>query len=690
MATPVAAQLCPRCGTAFAAPAYACPNCGYSVRFASAESFTPIRIVLYSLAFVVVGFVIVASVMHSLVTSTRAYKQAIAIAQSSQQVQSTLGTGIKVILPLTGFTTKEKGEQFIQFSVRITGSKGSGRLNAVANEINDVWEFSRLSLTLDRTAQRIDLAPAPQRLALPSVPTKKIYLLPADLDAQEALEWAPAYYQAKLGIDVEVLPRASIGKKFEDPQRHQIDSESYLEDVAHRYSELARDPSNIVIAVTSRDMFIRSFGWSYAENYRYNPRLAIVSCARYRPPSLLANWNPEWFSSRLQKMLTKNIAILYFELPMSSDYTSMLSGGVLSGREIDLMSGSIIGAERQWDPFIDEGDLEVSADSLPGKPPIWRLAGSHDALPQTSLRSFTADLTIGLFVYRKSDFVFEGEYPLQLARVYRNEDPRSRAFGIGTNDSLDIFLVGEMGKYIDLVLEDGGQVHFVHKPAVGQRGDTYLAETYHGSPFSRARAVFDGNDWTVERRDGWKFYFPYRPKALPVYVTVLTGFTDPAGHKYEMVRNDAGELLSITTPSGDWLHFMRDSQRRVKEVTDSTGRKVTYDYNAAGCLWRVTEPDGTAEHYSYDDKSDMLTATLSSGGPLVSNVYTPSGSILSQTLSDGSRFEFHYNDRRSRGNTFLPDSITAPNGLITYIQYRLDGYTESLPVSSKLNWTSPR
>lgn len=89
--------------------------------------------------------------------------------------------------------------------------------------------------------------------------------------------------------------------------------------------EMASDPSSILIAVTSRDMFIPSLNWSYAENYRDGARFAVVSSARLHPPDFMARWNPEWLHSRLQKMLTKNIAMLYFDLPMSSDYTSLLA-----------------------------------------------------------------------------------------------------------------------------------------------------------------------------------------------------------------------------------------------------------------------------------------------------------------------------------------------------------------------------
>jgi hypothetical protein len=37
-------------------------------------------------------------------------------------------------------------------------------------------------------------------LALPQVPKKNVYLVPIDLSADEALDWAPAYFQAKLGV----------------------------------------------------------------------------------------------------------------------------------------------------------------------------------------------------------------------------------------------------------------------------------------------------------------------------------------------------------------------------------------------------------------------------------------------------------------------------------------------------------
>jgi YD repeat-containing protein len=319
--------------------------------------------------------------------------------------------------------------------------------------------------------------------------------------------------------------------------------------------------------------------------------------------------------------------------------------------------------------------------AVPGKPLVWRLAGSREILPQTSGHIFSADLTIGLFIYRKTDFRFDGDYPLQFTRAYRNQDDQSRPFGIGANDSMDIFLIGQMGSYVDLLFEDGARIHFVHvAAAVGQTGDTYQGESAAGNLFSRARAVFAANSWTVERRDGWKFYFPYRPHALSTNVTVLTGFADPSGHTYEMIRNKFGDLLSVTTPSGQWLHFERDPQHRARSISDSSGRTVNYHYDVAGRLSRVIDSERNQERYTYDDKAQMLSIALGSDAPILVNTYNISGNITSQTMPEGRKFEYHYvRDPGGRGNALVPDLITAPSGLLTHIQYNPDGYTQSLP-----------
>jgi YD repeat-containing protein len=338
------------------------------------------------------------------------------------------------------------------------------------------------------------------------------------------------------------------------------------------------------------------------------------------------------------------------------------------------MTGDLVGAERHWTSFYDSPEIAIY--DLRNRLPFWRAASTREPVPDPSSYLFNADLVTGLFVLRKVDFHFGGEHPLSFTRAYRNQDERSRTFGIGAADSLDIFLVGEMGVRIDLILEDGAQYRFNHAVRTPlQTGDTYVA-----SEGEFSTAVYAGDTWTVTRKDGWKFYFPYRPNAYGQNVTVLTGFTDSDGKAYRMTRDDAGDLLSVTTPDGQWLHVEHDSEHRVRHIEASTGRSVTYTYDAKGCLSRALDSDGAREEYAYDDRAQMISVSRGSSSPVLVNRYDSIGHLMGQTMADGSKFEYHYRaDAGDRGDAYVPDLITYPTGLVTHIHSDGYGYWLSLP-----------
>ncbi len=556
------------------------------------------------------------------------------------------------------------------------GDAGSGHLYGIANKINGAWDFSRLAFYSANGNAKVDLTPV-HTLRLPSVPTKTVYFLLIGLDQGESLEWAPAYYKSKLRIDSTVLPPIPLDPKLIDPQRNQLNADKCFDFLKVQHREIARDPFSILIAVTSSDLYIPSLGWSYAENSRSDGRYAIISSARLHPP-LLGLWNPEWLNSRVQKLLTKNIGILYFDLPMSEDYTSLLSAGVLSGIQIDEMGGQIIGTEWRWEPFLETGGPSVTIYDVPGKKMLWRMACTGSALPDTSSQVFCAHLTNGLFVQHKTDFVFDGEPAMQFSRINRNQDDRSRAFGIGGWDSFEIFLGGRMGVAVDLITEDGARTHFTHQlPKAGQSGDIYLSGAVGVDRFAYAQAVFSGTSWQVTTTDGWTYIFPYRPQALPQNVTVLTGFLDPAGRKYEMERDSFGALISVTSPSGKWLHFENDSQHRIRKITSSLGRTMQYDYDSGGRMFRATDSDGHVDAYTFDEKGGMLTAAHGTEKPILTNEYFGDGYLKSQIMGDGRRFGYAY--FLGERNVMLENQITDPNGLETYIQYVLGGYLRWLP-----------
>lgn len=235
-----------------------------------------------------------------------------------------------------------------------------------------------------------------------------------------------------------------------------------------------------------------------------------------------------------------------------------------------------------------------------------------------------------------------------------------------------------MGTAVDLIMEDGARIHFKHQqPKAGQSGDIYQAEWNGNYRFNGIQAVYAGGSWQVKTTDGWTYNFPYRPKALPQYVTVLTGFTDPSGREYEMERDTFGTLVAITSSSGKWLHFENDSAHRIRKIMSSLGRTVQYDYDAGGRMVRATDSDGRMDSYTYDEKGQMLTAGHGTEKPILTNEYFGDNYIKSQVMGDGRKFGYFY--VRGQANVIRENQVIDPNGLETYIQYGPSGYLQSLP-----------
>jgi YD repeat-containing protein len=670
--------VCQKCGSAMRG--WVCPRCNplpYSGFVKGSTNLFPLGAVLAVLLFVVFMGTVTAAFLNISLVRSAAYTSSLQTALSSPDVQNALGSSIQARRPVIGFLFPFGGSQFAQWSVTLTGSRGSGHLYGVANWTTGVWDFSRLAFESENKKLKIDLTPM-RRLQLPSVPAKSVYLLPTGMDEGESLQWAPAYYKAKLGIDVKVLAAIPLDPKLIDATRNQLNTDKWVEFVAQKYPDISRDPASILMGVTSSDMYIPDFDWPYVENMRHEGRFGMVSSARLHPPSLLGRWNPEWLTSRVQKLLTKNLVMLYFDLPLSSDYTSLLSGGVLSGFQIDRMGADVIGAEGQWDSFVESGDPAVTIYDGPADKLLWKTQYTASALPDTSTQVFCVDTGVGLIMQRKAEFVFEDDPAMQFTRIHRNQDDRSRAFGIGGSDSFEIFLGGQMGVEIDLIMEDGARIHYNHlPPATGQTGDTYQSGRDRGGRFQNTQLVFDGKTWRIKTADGWTYMFPYTPNALPQNVTVLTGFIDPEGREYKMRRDSFGALVSISSPSGKWLHFENDSEHRIGKITSSQGHTMQYEYDAGGRMIRGTDSHGHVDSYTYDEKGEMVTAGHGTANPILTNKYFPDGYIKSQVMGDGKKFEYSYS--RGERNLIYEGLILDPNRLETHIRYVGGGYRRSLP-----------
>ena len=150
-----------------------------------------------------------------------------------------------------------------------------------------------------------------------------------------------SHFQAKYGMAIKTLLPLALDESTVDPQRKQLVADKLIQAVRFRNASLAKRPETRVIAITPSDMFMEAMRekWSFTFSLRSrDQRFAVVSYARMNPAALGAAPNEELMSSRLRKMIAKNIGIIYYALPLSKNPRSVLYGNVLSVDDLDRMT----------------------------------------------------------------------------------------------------------------------------------------------------------------------------------------------------------------------------------------------------------------------------------------------------------------------------------------------------------------
>jgi predicted Zn-dependent protease len=510
---------CSSCGAELRPGTQACPYCGILAQTPSQRPESPILTGLLIVSGGAIAFcaLIVGAVFFLLRAQFRSnpiYQASLAMARSSSEIQNLLGQPLQ-----EGWTTFVEsrhvyGSDFAEWTASLKGPKGSGQLSGAANRIGSSWHYSRLMLTAD-DGRIVDLTPPPERDKLfLKESSKKVFLVPLGPVPEEYLSWIPAYYKHKFELNVQVLPVIPLNPSVGNATRRQLVAERLVALMKSALPKEARDQSTILLGLTSEDMFIQSYDWRYAINYREDGRFGVVSTARLKPALFFQKWNHVLALSRLQKMLTKNVYLLCFGAPMNGDDTSAVSGGVMSPEEVDYMSDEIVGAEGRWHSLRSGTAPTISMIIDPKQPTAWDMEWSAKPPTDVSTEYFAADLWAGIFIQRKTDFYLAGDFPLQFVRTYASKDVQPREFGVGTNDSLDISMAGEPNNYLLLTQENGVQTHFDFDP----RGNSGGRQIYRGrpdyfSPFSQGTLLMRGFDVEIETTDGWHYFFPFRQAA---------------------------------------------------------------------------------------------------------------------------------------------------------------------------------
>jgi len=119
-----------------------------------------------------------------------------------------------------------------------------------------------------------------------------------------------------------------------DSSRRQLRAEALAASLRNAFPEY--DRNTILIGFTSQDIYPVSENWRFAFGWRSSATAsAVVSTARLSLPYAGLPASAERASTRLRKVVTKDIGIFYFGLPQSSNPKSVLYNQIMGIEELD-------------------------------------------------------------------------------------------------------------------------------------------------------------------------------------------------------------------------------------------------------------------------------------------------------------------------------------------------------------------
>jgi predicted Zn-dependent protease len=203
-------------------------------------------------------------------------------------------------------------------------------VNRVGND--DAFSF-RTSQLVATTTANTDWRP-------PRSPAGPLYFVEIGDRSHDLVEGLASDVRTKFSIPVNVLPRLSFDRVTYDGDRAQIVADELIAAIRQRYTAVVSQPTARVIGITSYDMYTKQVqNWAFTFSLRdTEDHVAVVSYARMNPVVFGNAPDAALLQSRLRKMVTKNIGIMCYGLPLSPNPTSVLYGNIGGTDELDVMT----------------------------------------------------------------------------------------------------------------------------------------------------------------------------------------------------------------------------------------------------------------------------------------------------------------------------------------------------------------
>lgn len=237
------------------------------------------------------------------------------------------------------------------------------------------------------------------------------------------------------------------------------------------------------------------------------------------------------------------------------------------------------------------------------------------------------NMSTGNFVYQKAFLYCKGLLPLGFAIFYNSLQQEESSLGRGWNHNYELS-VKEEGAKTRVRLGDGRERVFV-------RGkDGRFAGTGSGEKLEKT-----GKSYRYVNRNGLGFSFSENG--------TIAAIRDSHGNGINFEYDDEGRLSRASVNGDSWLSYTYNEDGYVARAEDHAGRKVTLGYSG-GNLSEVTDERGYTYRYLYDGEGMLKSIENPEGAPELINAYDEKGRVVTQTLVDGAKLSYTYDDAHNR------------------------------------------
>jgi YD repeat-containing protein len=309
------------------------------------------------------------------------------------------------------------------------------------------------------------------------------------------------------------------------------------------------------------------------------------------------------------------------------------------------------------------------------------------------------DVGTGIYYRTYLDLLVADTIPVRFERTQRNQDLRSRSFGIGGSTFYDMFIIGDVETFswVSLVMADGGQIRYARISPGTSYSDGVFEDQATPGQFLGSRITWNwwhGN-WTVALKNGTQFVVQGCSGNSKPGQCAVTEIKNKKGERLKVNRDGDGNIVRITSPNGHFVSVTNDSAGRITRIDDDAKHWVSYQYDSAGALVKSGNWRGDAQDFRYDAHVNM-TRVEESGtddkGPYhftINNTFDEQNRFKGQTVSTGTFSSAKY-VTDDKGNV-TQVNVGGPEGFSRYFfnEFGYETRQEFQPVKGA-GWTYER